>query len=36
MIGSVWPKKMLGAKTEAPGTSHSVVFYAVPPMVSLP
>ena len=27
MIGDVLPKKMPGAKTDAPGTSHFVLFY---------
>jgi hypothetical protein len=31
MIGPVSPKKMPGAKTEAPGTSHLVLFYGAPP-----
>lgn len=30
MIGSVSPKKMPGAKPQAPGTFHFVVLYGVP------
>jgi hypothetical protein len=30
MIGSVLPKKLPGAKTEAPGPSRFALFYGVP------